>query len=200
MPTHHMIANTKLSFLGGKIINLDVTLIRRGIEKITSCQICQLPLMCILENGCGAELAVFGALVPEHAFIGGAEDSRQYHCRGTGLQHCEQSKSSVSFPFTAPAPAANVLDQFGPAEVNKQIYHPSYLFKHDGRSPTHSFKLKVQFMCFKKTITTGFQKRKTLYKILAMFKKIQMLLRYKRLRFSASSIIQSNHDDGDSVN
>lgn len=150
MPTHHMIANTKLSFLWGKIINLDVTLIRRGVEKITTCQTCQLPLMCILGNGCGAELAVFGALVPEHALLEVQKTQGSYHCRGTGLKHCEQWKSSVSFPFTALATAANVLDQFGPAEVNKQIYHPSYLFKHDGRSPTHSFKLKVQFMCFKK--------------------------------------------------
>lgn len=106
--------------------------------------------MGILGNGCGAELAVFGALVPEHALLVVQKTQGSYHCRGTGLTHCEQWESSVSFPFTEPATAANVLDQFGPAEVNKQIYHPSYLFKHDGRSPTHSFKLKVQFMCFKK--------------------------------------------------
>lgn len=106
---------------------MDVTLIRQGVEKITTCPICHLPLMGILGNGCAAEVAVFGALAPEHALLVVQKTQCSYHCRGTGLKPCEQRESSVSSLFTAPVTAANVLGSVRSCG-SQQTNLPSLLF------------------------------------------------------------------------
>lgn len=83
--------------------------------------------MGILGNGCAAEVAVFGALAPEHALLVVQKTQCSYHCRGTGLKPCEQRESSVSSLFTAPVTAANVLGSVRSCG-SQQTNLPSLLF------------------------------------------------------------------------